>query len=127
MLAGELAILRRDLRATIRAYAARLEIDLAESMAAVSSKRAEALSREQLHDIRDLTIMVRKRKLKPEKVVAKICAKLIRSSTTCTRSLIPLNPVIALNEKNLSTLGSSMGIGVCSFGHICSRCLDPEH
>jgi hypothetical protein len=67
MLAGELAILRRDLRATIRAYVARLEIDLAESMAAVSSKRAEALSREQLHDIRDLTIMVRKRKLKPEK------------------------------------------------------------
>jgi hypothetical protein len=67
MLAGELAILRRDLRATIRAYAARLEIDLAESMAAVSSKRAEALSREQLHDIRDLTIMVRKRTLKPEK------------------------------------------------------------
>ena len=67
VLAGELAILRRDLRATIRAYAARLEIDLAESMAAVSSKRAEALSREQLHDIRDLTIMVRKRKLKPEK------------------------------------------------------------
>ncbi len=67
MLAGELAILRRDLRATIRAYAARLEIDLAESVAAVSSKRAESLSREQLHDIRDLTIMVRKRKLKPEK------------------------------------------------------------
>ena len=67
MLAEELAILRRDLRATIRAYAARLEIDLAESVAAVSSKRAEALSREQLHDIRDLTIMVRKRKLKPEK------------------------------------------------------------
>ena len=67
MLAGELAILRRDLRATVRAYAARLEIDLAESMAAVSSKRADALSREQLHDIRDLTIMVRKRKLKPEK------------------------------------------------------------
>jgi len=67
MLAGELAILRRDLRTTIRAYAARLEIDLAESMAAVSSKRAEALSREQLHDIREMTIMVRKRKLKPEK------------------------------------------------------------
>jgi hypothetical protein len=67
MLAEELAILRRDLRATTRAYAARLEIDLAESLAAVSSKRVEALSREQLHDIRDLTIMVRKRKLKPEK------------------------------------------------------------
>jgi hypothetical protein len=67
MLAGELATLRRDLRATSRAYAARLEIDLAESMAAVSSKRADALSREQLHDIREMTIMVRKRKLKPEK------------------------------------------------------------
>ena len=67
MLAGELAILRGDLRKTIRAYAARLDLDLAESVAAVSSKRAEALSREQLHDVRDLTIMVRKRKLKPEK------------------------------------------------------------
>src|SRR6266516_2542257 len=68
MLAEELAALRRDLRATIRAYAARLEIDLAESMATiVSSKGAETLSRERLHEIRDLTIMVRKRKLKPEK------------------------------------------------------------
>jgi hypothetical protein len=67
MLAGELAILRRDLRKTIRAYAARLEFALAQSTVAVSSKKAEALSREQLHDIRDLTIMVRKRKLKPEK------------------------------------------------------------
>jgi hypothetical protein len=67
MLAEELAVLRRDLRKTIRAYASRLEVALTESVAAVSSKRAEALSREQLHDIRDLTIMVRKRKLKPEK------------------------------------------------------------
>ena len=67
MLAEELAALRRDLRATIRAYAARLEIDLAESTAAVATSKAETLSREQLHDIRDLTIMVRKRKLKPEK------------------------------------------------------------
>ena len=31
------------------------------------SKRVESLSRERLHDIRDLTIMLRKRKLKPEK------------------------------------------------------------
>jgi hypothetical protein len=68
MLAEELTSLRRDLRATIRAYAARLEIDLAESMASVaSSKGAETLSRDQLHGIRDLTIMLRKRKLKPEK------------------------------------------------------------
>jgi hypothetical protein len=67
ILAEELAALRRDLRATSRAYAARLEIDLAESTAAVATSKAETLSREQLHDIRDLTIMVRKRKLKPEK------------------------------------------------------------
>jgi len=67
MLAGELATLRRDLRATSRAYAARLENDLAESIAVVSAKRADASSREQLHDIREMTIMVRKRKLKPEK------------------------------------------------------------
>ena len=68
MLTDELALLRRDLRKTIRAYAARLEFDLAESAAAVAlSKRVENLSRERLHDIRDLTIMLRKRKLKPEK------------------------------------------------------------
>ena len=68
MLTDELDAVRRDLRRTIRAYAARLELDLAESIAAVNRyKRAEDLSRERLHDIRDLTIMMRKRKLKPEK------------------------------------------------------------
>ena len=68
MLKDELDAVRRDLRRTIRAYAARLELDLAESIAAVTRyKPAEDLSRERLHDIRDLTIMMRKRKLKPEK------------------------------------------------------------
>ena len=68
MLTEELSALRRDLRKTIRAYAARLELDLAESTAAVAlSKRTNSLSRERLHDIRDLTILVRKRKVKPEK------------------------------------------------------------
>jgi len=68
MLTDELDAMRRDLRRTIRAYAARLELDLAESIAAVTRyKRAEELSRERLHDVRDLTIMMRKRKLKPEK------------------------------------------------------------
>jgi hypothetical protein len=68
MLTDELISLRRDLRKTVRAYTARLELDLAESAAAVAlSKRADSLSRERLHDIRDLTIMMRKRKLKPEK------------------------------------------------------------
>ena len=68
MLTDELDAVRRELRRTIRAYAARLELDLAESIVAVTRyKRAEDLSRERLHDIRDLTIMMRKRKLKPEK------------------------------------------------------------
>ena len=68
MLTDELTGLRRDLRKTIRAYTARLELDLAESAAAVAlSQRVDSLSRERLHDIRDLTIMLRKRKLKPDK------------------------------------------------------------
>ena len=68
MLETELESLRRDLRATVRAYAARLEVDLAESAAAVgSAKQAETLSRERLHQIRELTTLVRKRSVKPEK------------------------------------------------------------
>lgn len=68
LLESELEKLRRELRATVRAYAARLEIGLAESRAALeSSKPGEELSRERLHQLRDLTILVRKRKLKPEK------------------------------------------------------------
>lgn len=68
LLETELEKLRRDLRATVRAYAARLEIGLAESRAALeSNKPAEEFSRERLHQLRDLTILVRKRKLKPEK------------------------------------------------------------
>ena len=68
MLKDELDAVRRDLRRTIRAYAVRLELDLAESIAAVNRyKRVEELSRERLHDIRDLTIMMRKRRLKPER------------------------------------------------------------
>jgi len=68
MLESELQHLRRDLRATVRAYAARLEIGLAESAAALNSyKPADQLSRERLHQVRDLTIMLRNRKVKPAK------------------------------------------------------------
>lgn len=67
-LQAELASLRRKLRATIRAYAARLEIDLAESTAAVAAlKPAETLSRQRLHEIRELTTMLRDCNVKPEK------------------------------------------------------------
>ncbi len=68
LLSEELRQLRRDLRATVRAYSARLEIALAESMASIASTAAaETLPREHLHVLRDLMMMVRKRKLKPEK------------------------------------------------------------
>ena len=91
MLTEELLSLRRDLRKTVRAYTARLELDLAESAAAIAlSKRADSLSRERLHDIRDLTIMMRKRKLKPEKGRRKDLRK-IDSLIRDLRSIIHLD------------------------------------
>jgi hypothetical protein len=63
---AELMAMRRKLRATIRAYAARLEIDLAESAAAVAALKP-SLSRQQLHEIRELTTLLRDCKVKPEK------------------------------------------------------------
>jgi hypothetical protein len=90
MLNDELDSVRRDLRRTIRAYSARLELDLAESIAAVNRyKRGEDLSRERLHDIRDLTIMMQERKLKPEKGRRKEVRKLdslIRDPQSIARS-----------------------------------------
>jgi hypothetical protein len=67
-LTTELEALRRDLRVTLRAYAAGLEVHLAETAAAIAATpNPEELSREQQHEIRDLTILVRNRKLRPEK------------------------------------------------------------
>ncbi len=64
----ELIALRRDLRATARAYLARLEIELAESRAAVKvDGPVENLPSEFLHHLRQLTSLVRDRKIKPEK------------------------------------------------------------
>jgi len=65
-LQAELTDLRRKLRATIRAYAARLEIDLAESAATVAALKP-SLSRQQLHEVRELTTLLRDCKVKPEK------------------------------------------------------------
>ena len=68
MLADELADLRRDLRQTVKAYAQRLEADLLKSSAAVSLLGPiEKLSPENLHDVREMTVLVRRRRLKPEK------------------------------------------------------------
>jgi hypothetical protein len=65
-LEGELTNVRRALRTTIRAYAARLEIDLAESIAAVAALKP-SLSRQRLHEVRELTTLVRACKVKPDK------------------------------------------------------------
>jgi hypothetical protein len=68
MLESELHALHRDLRTTARAYIARLENDLLVCLAVLRAcGPIEDASREMLHQIRDLTIIVRNRKLKPEK------------------------------------------------------------
>jgi hypothetical protein len=68
MLQSEISALRRDLRVTSRAYVSRLESELAATATALQSYGpVEELSKERLHRVRDLTIMVRNRRLKPEK------------------------------------------------------------
>ena len=64
VLERELATLRRDLRTTARAYMARLEVDLSESAKVVGA--IKNLSRERLHQIREMMILLRNRKLKPQ-------------------------------------------------------------
>ncbi len=68
MFESELRALQRDLRTIAKAYIARLENDLLVCLSALRSYGPiEQVSREMLHEIRDLTIVVRNRKLKPEK------------------------------------------------------------
>ena len=67
-LASEILALRRDLRATVRAYALRLDHDLIATATALKSYGpVDKLSQERLHRVRDLTIMLRTRRLKPKK------------------------------------------------------------
>jgi hypothetical protein len=68
MLEAELHGLHRDLRTIAKAYITRLENDLIVCLAALRSYGPiEQASREMLRQIHDLTIIVRNRKLKPEK------------------------------------------------------------
>lgn len=68
MLESELHALHHDLRTVAKAYISRLENDLLVCIAALRSHGPiEQLPREILHQVRDLTIIVRNRKLKPEK------------------------------------------------------------
>jgi hypothetical protein len=68
MLEAELRALHHDLRTVAKAYITRLENDLLVCIAALRSYGPiDRLPRELLQEIRDLTIIVRNRKLKPEK------------------------------------------------------------
>jgi hypothetical protein len=68
MLESEVRALHDDLRAIAKAYITRLENDLFVCLAALRSYGPiEQVPREMLQQIRDLTIIVRNRKLKPEK------------------------------------------------------------
>jgi hypothetical protein len=68
MLESELHALHRDLRTISKAYVTRLENDLLVCIAALRSYGPiEQVPREMVHQIRDLTIIVRNRKVKPEK------------------------------------------------------------
>lgn len=88
----ELAALRRDLRTTLRAYAAGLEIHLAETVAAIAVNHPEELSRERQQEIRDLTSLVRSRKLKPEKGRRKDLRKLDELIGELHSATHPLRP-----------------------------------
>jgi hypothetical protein len=68
MLESELRALHHDLRTVAKAYVSRLENDLLVCIAVLRSYGpVEQVPKELLQEIRDLTIVVRKRKLKPEK------------------------------------------------------------
>ncbi len=88
----ELRELRRELRTTIHAYQAGLEVQLAESLAMLENAGAiEELPRERIHAFRDLTTMVRKRKVKPEKGRRKDLRK-IDSLISDVRLFLPNQP-----------------------------------
>ena len=64
----ELQKLRRELRTTARVYTQRLEHELITATDALGRYApAEKLTREQLHRVRDFAIMVRQRRLRPDK------------------------------------------------------------
>src|SRR6266436_7009642 len=84
MLESELRALHRDLRIVTKAYVARLENDLLVCLAALRSYGPiEQVPREMLHQIRDLTIIVRNRKLKPEKGRRKDLRKIEIGRASC--------------------------------------------
>jgi hypothetical protein len=67
-LLAELKRLRSELRETLRAYSAGLEISLAETINEITAiKQGKKIAPEQFRQIRDLVQTLRERRLKPEK------------------------------------------------------------
>jgi hypothetical protein len=65
---SQLAAIRRDLREALRTYEARLEISLAEIANDIAAlKVAKNLSREHLRQTETVAVLLRKRKLRPQK------------------------------------------------------------
>lgn len=68
LILSQLAALRRELRETLRAYSARLEVSLAETANEITAIRdSKKISREGVERIRGLGLLLRKHKLKPQK------------------------------------------------------------
>jgi hypothetical protein len=68
LILSQLAALRRQLRETLHAYEARLEISLAETISYVTGlKTVKRLRRERIDHIDQLIVLLRNHKLKPDK------------------------------------------------------------
>jgi hypothetical protein len=63
---SDLALLRRSLRATGRAYLGRLEAEI-DDLCSWAKARSVELSRSELRDIRDMASLVRRIEIKPQK------------------------------------------------------------
>jgi hypothetical protein len=73
----ELGDLRSELRVTVRAYTSRLEEELSAVSAAVKKLAGKELpTREEIYRVRDCAMMIRQRRLRPEKGRTKDLRKL---------------------------------------------------
>jgi hypothetical protein len=86
---SQLAAIRRDLREALRTYEARLEISLAEIANDIAAlKVAKNLPRERLRQIETFDVLLRKRRLRPQKGRRKI-EKLINDLHATLRPSLP--------------------------------------
>jgi len=68
LISSQLSALRRELREALHAYEARLEIQLAEVASQISALRAlKTFPRDRVDQIEKVIVLLRERRLKPEK------------------------------------------------------------